>query len=436
MTIEETFDIQFSPENLKLIFEEKISKSGTVGKDGVHPSAFEKKLDTELALVIKKVRDKKYNFTPFKQRLILKGAGKPPREISIAGVRDRLVLRAITNVLSSVFSDAKIPAPHHFIGEIKEYIRHLSDEYSFVQLDVKDFYPSLQHAYLVEQISARTAHPELQYLVTRAITTPTGDRTERSEIGVPQGLSISNVLSSIYMMKIDNEARAKLQYFRYVDDILIICRTSEAERNFQYISQQLKMAGLECHALGTKSKVVPLSKSVDYLGYRLSPNLVSVRQSSYQRMMENIMSVITAGKYKHQPKRTLLKLNIKITGCIMNEKRFGWMFFFSMTEDINQLKRLDRFVKMQWEKTGLAQFGKPKKFVKTFHEIRYNTAETKYIPRFDDYTIEKKMELISVMEGLDVSDIRDWTQEKIERKFWYYIRREVADLEKDITPLS
>ncbi|MQY00677.1 RNA-directed DNA polymerase (reverse transcriptase) protein [Sinorhizobium medicae] len=436
MTIGETFDLQFSTDNLRLIFEEKIATSGTVGKDGVHPTAFAKNLETELALVRANVRSESYKFTAFKQRLILKGAGKPPREISIAGVRDRLVLRALTNVLTSVFGDAKIPAAHHFISEIKEYIKPLSDEYSFVQLDVKDFYPNLQHAYLMDQIRSRTEHRQLQYLVLRAITTPTGDKKEMNGTGVPQGLSVSNVLSSIYMMKIDSEARATLQYFRYVDDILVICRTSEAERTFQYISQQLELANLNCHPLGTKSKIVPLSEGVDYLGYRLSPSLVSVRHSSYRRMMENIMSVITVGKYKPQPKKTLLKLNIKITGCIMNQKRFGWMFFFSMTENVKQLKRLDRFVDMQWNKSGMEQAGKPKTFVKTFYEIRYNAADTKYIPRFDDYSIEKKMELISTMEGIELVEIRDWTREKIEKKFWYYVKREVADLEKDITPIS
>lgn len=436
MSTKQVFNAQFSKDNLKAIYEERIAKSGTVGKDGVHPAALGNNLESELDRVKSNVHSGTYRFTTFKQRLILKGAGKPPREISIAGGRDRITLRALTNVLTTVFSDASIPPAHHFIAEIKDYIKPLGDDYSFVQLDVREFYPSLMHCYLMKRIRARTKHTRLQNLIGRAISTPTGDRKELNERGVPQGLSISNVLSSIYMMKIDGEARAKFPYFRYVDDVLIICRSEDAEKNFHSTTKQFLKAGLTCHPLGTKSKIVPLSKGVEYLGYHLSPNRVSVRDSSYRRMMENIMSVITAGKYKAQPHKTLLKLNLKITGCIMNGKRFGWMFFFSMTEDLKQLQRLDRFVEQQWRKANLETPGKPKKFVKAFHEIRFNASKTKYIPSFDEYTVEKKMEMISVMLGIEISTIQDWTAERINSKFWYLVRREVADLEKDLTPTS
>ncbi|ACE92248.1 putative RNA-directed DNA polymerase (reverse transcriptase) protein [Rhizobium etli CIAT 652] len=438
MQAKEKFDKQFAIENLRSIFDERIAASGTVGKDGIDPGAFQKNIDTELALIRKRVYAQSYRFTHFKQRLISKGAGKPPREIAIAGVRDRVTLRAVTNVLMDVFHDAKLSPAHFIIKDLLDFVRPLGDEYVFLQLDVQDFYPSLDHQLLLKRIRTRTRYKYFTSLVDAAVKTPTGDGKTANDVGVPQGLSVSNILSSIYMMQIDETARARFHYYRYVDDILVICKASDATRHFRWLKGRLSKAHLTCHPLveGSKSKIVPLSIGIDYLGYHITPKLVSVRKSSYRRMMTTIMSLITSAKYRANHKRLLAKINLKITGCVLNDKRYGWMFFFSMTQDVKQLKRLDRFVSRLWRKLGLTGQGKPKTFVKAYHEIRFNIAKSKYIPRFDDYSLEKKMQLISDLQGLDLESIRDWTEEKINKTFWRLVRREVSELEKDLTPVS
>lgn len=438
MQAKQKFDEQFTVENLRSIFDERIAASGTIGKDGIDPAAFQKNIDAELALIRKRVYAEAYRFTHFKQRLISKGAGKAPREIAIAGVRDRVTLRAVTNVLMDVFDDAKLAPAHFIVKDILDFVRPLSDEYVFLQLDVQDFYPSLDHQLLLTRLRRRTRYKYFASLVAAAVRTPTGDGKKTNDVGVPQGLSVSNILSSIYMMQIDDSARARFHYYRYVDDILVICKSTDAKRHFRWLKGQLAKAHLTCHPLveGSKSKIVPLSTGIDYLGYHITPKLVSVRRSSYRRMMTTIMSLMTSAKYRASHKRLLAKLNLKITGCILNDKRYGWMFFFSMTKDVKQLKRLDRFVSRLWKKLDLAGQGKPKTFVKAYHEIRYNLAKSKYIPRFDDYSLEKKMQLIADLQGVELESIKDWTEEKINKTFWRLVRREVSELEKDLAPVS
>ncbi|WP_454853804.1 reverse transcriptase domain-containing protein [Rhizobium binxianense] len=246
------------------------------------------------------------------------------------------------------------------------------------------------------------------------------------------------MLSSIYMSPIDIEAHKKFVYFRYVDDILIICRSDNAKKNLRYMIRRLAKAGLTCHppTEGSKTKIAPLSKGVDYLGYHLTPAQISIRRSSYRNIMESIVSVMTAAKYRPSDRRQMRRLNLKITGCFMNGKRYGWMFYFSMTDDIKQLKRLDRFVERVWKKAGFSQYGKPKTFVKTFHEIKYNLDKTKYIPRFEDYTIDHMMQFISDLEGRNLEELKNWTEERITKTFWRHARREVSDLQKDMSPTS
>ncbi|WP_025661822.1 reverse transcriptase domain-containing protein [Rhizobium sp. IBUN] len=440
MTALDIFNTEFTPQRLAEIFNERILHSSTVGKDGVHPLVFAENLNAGVQHISDKAHSGSYRFTTFKQKLVLKGHDKPPRQISVATVRDRVALRAVTNVLMSVFPDARILPAHYIVEEVAGLIAPRGDDFSFIQIDIKNFYPSVRHDELLRRLRTRIRHKPLLNLIMQAVGTPTsaGKEIRPNTIGIPQGLSISNVLSSIYMMKFDEFARSRFAYFRYVDDILIVCPTADAKRNFRLVRNRLAQIGLECHRLedNTKTKIVPLSKGVDYLGFHLAPEVTSVRTSSYRRIIDKVMTVMTGVKYSGNHARILARLNLKITGCIFDGRRMGWMFFFSMTDDLKQLQRLDGFISKTWRRLGMEQFGTPKRFVKAYHEINFNLASSRYIPRFDEYSNDQKVDLIATMLDADRSVVANWAIERINRRFLQLIRKEVAELEKDITPIS
>lgn len=440
MNSQELFGSEFSPKRLTEVFEERIARTTSTGKDGISAAAFANNLVIEIQKIAEKVQANTYQFTTYKQKLILKGHGKPPRQISIATIRDRVVLRSMTNVLMSVFDDARLLPAHYIIREISEFIRPLGDEYSFIQIDIKDFYPSILHDELKLRLDTKIKNDKLINLIMKAVKTPTSDAKEHraNTKGIPQGLSISNILSSIYMMDFDNTARSQFTFFRYVDDILIICKSADAHDNYLYIKSQLEKIGLHCHDLAknSKTKIALLSDGVEYLGYRLKPNNLSVRHSSYRKMIDNIMAVMTSARYSTNHRRVLTRLNLKISGCIFNERRMGWMFFFSMSDDVSQLNRLDAFITSTWKNLGMERYGLPKKFVKTYHEIKFNLANSRYIPRFDDYTEQQKIDLIVAMSGEDINVVRNWSSERINKTFVKLVKKEVSELEKDVTPVS
>lgn len=438
MTTKKYFLSEFHPDHLSELFDERILDSHTVGKDGITSYAFSKQLPTETLRINKRVVNCSYKFTPFKQKLILKSADKPPRTISMASVRDRLTLRALTNILTKVFPDAFQPAAHTVIDEIKKQIERRNDDYSFIQIDVENFYPTVVHKHLLRALRARTRYQPLLDLVMKAVSTATGDKTKANTLGIPQGLSISNILSSIYMMEFDRKAKEEFTYFRYVDDILVLTKTSDAQNNYIKLKNSLSKIGLKCHPLedGKKTKIVPLSHGVEYLGYHIQPDHITVRTSSYRRMIENIMRVVTTAKYNNNQKKVLMRLNLKVTGCIFNGKRMGWMFFFSMTDDMKQLKRLDKFVSDIFKKNFPNDPNVPKRFLKTYYEIKYNLADSKYIPRFDDYTLAQKVSFIATMLNKDSVEIDTWSRDRIEKQFKKLLKKEITELEKDITPVS
>ncbi|HJP67698.1 MAG TPA: reverse transcriptase domain-containing protein [Sphingomicrobium sp.] len=427
----------FSEAYLRDLFDRRIAKSRAVGRDGVRLAAFRANLDRELALISKKVLSGEYRFTAYKERLVSRGPNRIPRQLSIPTVRDRLTLRATCDALAAIAPRAVSPPPHSYVKSITETVRTAAKPVSFVRVDVRDFFPSIEHARLLEILKDHGAEPFLVGLIRDAISTPTGISRNESKLrfkGVPQGLSISNLLSSMYMRSVDEGANEG-KYSRYVDDILVVCPSHREARVFKDVVLRLQEIGLDAHSPGTegKSEIKRAAEGIEYLGYRIHPKCVSIRKSSYRKMFTNALRVLTDYRYKQKLSPLLFRLNLKITGCIVDGKRRGWLMFFAQTEDVAQLQYLDRFVARQLKRVGAANVrDQVKRFVKTYHEIRYKGSDSAYIPNFDNFDMEQKTSFVSLMTGTPVDDLRGTPHAYLDEQFELLLSREIEDLEEDV----
>ena len=351
-------------------------------------------------------------------------------------------MRALNDILVSTFPEAIIKKPHVYIKEISNCLAKKCGGQSFVRIDVENFFPSIDRTILFKQVQKRIRKKSLKYILETAVTNETSG-LENTGKGVPQGLSISNILSSINLTELDKKLRKKYQYFRYVDDILVICSTKRSRDVFYEIESELNALGLTCHSPGTegKSSISAVSKGVEYLGFHITPENISVRHTSYLRMFEKLLGVLTTHKHRESKKKNdgmlVWRLNFKITGCRYQGKRFGWMFFFSQIDNLRQLGRLDAFVNRELNIRGLSSL-RPniKKFIKSYHEIRNNLKQTTYIPNYDDYDIEDMIHELVQAEGNDESYYRSrMTKENVEARFHKLIGRHTRMLEQDLIEL-
>lgn len=423
---------------LRDLFGSKIAKSQATGKDGVRITAFETRLLEETQLIERKVAAEVYHFTHFKERLIPRGATRYPRQISIPTVRDRLTLRATCQLLHEHVPATRGRTPHAIIKTVVDNIREGDQtENVFLRLDVRDFFPSISHKILHRELRRVGVIPRVQSLCMAAVANPTGAQKELQKRGVPQGLSISGALAALYMQLFD-EQQAKLSYayFRYVDDILFICPATQADALFKTVSRKLSARGLKVHAKGVagKTEISPVVGGIDFLGYRICAEKVSIRESSYKRMFTNIQSVLTDFRYRKDIERTLFRLNLKISGCIVDGRRRGWMMFFSYTECMSQLRYLDIHVSKQLERVGFpaARRSSVKRFVKSYHEIKFNLNATTYIPNFDNYDEQQMIDVISTMTGRKLEELATWDIERIVAEFGRILSHEIQDLERDV----
>lgn len=431
-------DQYYSANYLRELFKSKIAKSHATGKDGIRIGAFELRLAEETSLIERKVATETYSFTRFKERLIPRGAKRLPRQISIPTVRDRLALRATCQLLHEHVPSTRGKTPHALIKAVVEKVRDGDQSKNvFLRMDVRDFFPSISHPLMQRELRRVKIIPSVQRLCMAALENPTGTEKELQSRGVPQGLSISGALAALYMQRFDEQqSKPEHAYFRYVDDILFICPASDADDLLKTVSRKLSARGLKIHPKGVegKTEISPVSGGIDFLGYRICVDQISIRDSSYKRMFLNLQNVLTDFRYRKDIRRTIFRINLKITGCIVDARRRGWMMFFSYTECISQLKYLDVYLSKQLNRVNFPadQRHTIKSFVKSYHEIRYNLDNTAYIPNYDEFSQDQMIEVISTMTGRRPEELAAWDIERITSEFGRIISHEVQDLERDV----
>lgn len=427
----------FSTDHLRRLYANKIARSRATGKDGIRVAVFEENIADNLAVINRKILNGTYEFTAFKERLLLKGPGKPPRQICIPTVRDRLTLRAVCEILHQTIPQSTGLSPHAVIDRVATQLRSSPQDSSFIRIDVKEFFPSIRHDMLESELRTFGLDDLTLSLCMKAVRTRIGSAESPPDRGVAQGLSISGALACIYLLRFDNRMILKFEnYFRYVDDILMIAPTGLAAGILNRVRRALGRLGLTIHALGTsgKTEVYDVSEGVDYLGYHISREQISVRETSFRRMFNNILKVVTDYRYRRDLERTIFRLNLKISGCIADGKRRGWMMFFSRTENLRQLAHLDAFVRDQLQRVGFPeeQRNRIKRFIKSYHEICYNLDATAYVPKFDDYDLSQKAQVVAILLGRPVEEVQTFEAESIEAHFNRLLGQEVHDLENDV----
>ena len=136
-------------------------------------------------------------------------------------------------------------------------------------------------------------------------------------------------------------------------------------------------------------------------------NTITVRKKSIEKLEKRILGVFHS--CKNASDFELYKnLNLKISGCIYDNKQYGWLHFFGLIEDIELLHKLDWYVKKCFKQFKREYDDiKVKKFVKVYFQLKgldvNKLSKNSYIPKFEGSNIlnKSKYEVIKEFE-LDV----------------------------------
>ena len=160
------------------------------------------------------------------------------RELNIPAVRDRIVERAITQVLAPVLDAMMHPLSFAFrkglgVVDATRAIVELREDGNkwALRADVEDCFDSLNRERLLEMLATKLGGDEdLINLVDTLLDRPSTDgrKLKRSAKGAPQGGPLSPLLCNLYLDTIDRAmSRAGFAMVRYADDMVVCVSTPE-----------------------------------------------------------------------------------------------------------------------------------------------------------------------------------------------------------------
>jgi retron-type reverse transcriptase len=127
-------------------------------------------------------------------------------------------MRQMTEILQALFPEsARLSKGSQYVQRIIEQLEASSPENRWIYRgDIQQFYDAIPRDQLLAVLAERIKLPRLLSLIKHAINTPTvptnAKRCEyhqhRRDKGVPQGLSISNLLANLYLHSLDQEVQA------------------------------------------------------------------------------------------------------------------------------------------------------------------------------------------------------------------------------------
>lgn len=450
MTFEEALDIN----KLRSLYESKISVKPAKGVDGISPSTF--RIDTEFAIIQRKCLNDSYHFSFYLEKLVSKGVQKIPRVLSVATVRDRLTLIVLKEYLNNIYADhVNRKLPNNRVEEIFCYMQK-NPKYQFFKTDIKGFYENIDHTILLEILKIKITDKRVISLIEKAIKTPTFSsslpKKERKNVinhkGIPQGLAISNILAEIYLSDVDEYMNKIVPFYsRYVDDIMIIL-----PKNANEMKTILKKILLRKHLQLNKDKTQygKVKNGVLFLGYWITPNIVSVPENKVSLLLTRIAGLFTEYQklYNELDLRPICfrnddeglkeffieNLNKKITGAKSFSKRYGWIAYYSRITDYSILYRIDKIIEKYCCHSAFLGATVPsnlKSIHRAFFEIRYNYINSCYIYDYDtiDSVLKKKKEL----EKRNLINIsKTYTDEQIINLYDRMKQKELSSYEKDI----
>lgn len=214
------------------------------------------------------------------------------RLISAAPYRDRVVHHALTWVLERVFEPTftddsyacrKLKGTHAAVDRAQHYARRFQ---YVLKADVRMFFPSIDHAILVDLIGRKIKDTDVLWLVRTIIEASNAQEpvihwfpgddlftpTERRR-GLPIGNQTSQFFANVYLNPLDHFVREQLRcrgYVRYVDDLLVF---DDDKRRLACWRDEIRgfLGGLRLRLHPRKSEVLPIADGVRFLGYRVFP---------------------------------------------------------------------------------------------------------------------------------------------------------------------
>lgn len=201
------------------------------------------------------------------------------REIQAISYRDRIVQHSLCdNFLSPLLEKHLIydntacrkgKGTDFAIKRLRKFMLSHYKKYGrrgyFVKLDVKKYFPSIDHSLIKQKIQKIVTDSDILGLIFNIIDSYNADTGK----GLPMGNQTSQCFALLYLDVLDRAFKEKMgvkRYVRYMDDIIAIVEDKNVAREcFVGAKEIMEQNNL---MINPKSQVIAFSNGIDFLGWR------------------------------------------------------------------------------------------------------------------------------------------------------------------------
>jgi RNA-directed DNA polymerase len=252
-------------ERLWKVFTE-LKRDAAPGADGLTWWQYEQDLRANLEDLHGRVQSGKYRAKPVRRVLIPKPDGRM-RPLGVASLEDKIVQRAVVEVLNAVF-EADFPGfsygfrpgrgPHRALDALTAGIQGTKVSW-VLDADIRDFFGSLDRSWLEKFLRHRIADERVLRLIGKWMAAGVIEDGKLSEMeqGTPQGAPVSPLLANVYLHHVldlwavwwrNHEARGDVIIARFADDFVAGFQyQDDAERFLAALRERFAKFSLELH---------------------------------------------------------------------------------------------------------------------------------------------------------------------------------------------
>lgn len=278
-------------------------------------AAFEFRYEDELLHLRDELRDGTY--TPGSYRRFYAVENGKRRVISAAPFRDRVVHHALCALIEPIWEarfihDSYASRPGKGTHAAIKRAQHFARGHKYaLQLDVREFFPSIDHAILRTHLARHIADERLLNLIDRILA---GGANELHEaytpvlfpgddlfaITRPRGLPIGNQTSqfwaNVYLHALDLFIKQELHcraYVRYCDDLLLFADDKATLHHWR--EQALAFAAtLRLTLHEGRAQVVPVGTGLPFLGWHVFPYRLRLKRRNVLAFAQRFRRLRTA----------------------------------------------------------------------------------------------------------------------------------------------
>lgn len=433
-----SFSEFLTEDRLLKIYNEKIIYSDSIGVDKINNYEFKKNIIRNIKKILRDISNHEYNFKPYKVILIPKNVSSKPRKVCVPTIRDRLVIEALKEYLYSCYDkyNLNFGISNLMSRFIEDYNGHIYSKY--IKADLTTYFDLVNHKKLLQKVRNEVSDEFALELLTQILKNSqvyNDTNIEENSIGIPQGLSISMLLANIYMLDIDDYFKKikGLHYYRYVDDIFIFCNKMV---HVNYLKLKIKIFENKLKINKAKTRISKITHPFVFLGYSLMDNCISVKKQSIRKLENSIEKLFKNYRHNKNKDELLWRLNIRISGAICNNKKYGWLFYFNKIDDFKLLYHLDDLV-LKFKKRYDVMDIENKKFIDVYYQMRKKDIKNNsYFFNVDKATNDEKRKILLNITNFSKEEIEKLSGKDLDYNYKTAVFKCLRTLEIDLDNIS